>query len=115
MKLKNFALITLLMTTYLVGSVTAEDANHVNYVLNKKKCPSQDKCDLTNTDKLKGADLQKADLRGADLRGANLQDTNLKGADLRGAKGVDLKGAITDVHTRLPDGTRPKPLESTPE
>ncbi len=69
---------------------------------------------------LQGANLQGANLQGANLREANLRRADLWGADLRGAKlrGAKLtevvgltqeqiKSAITDEKTKLPEGLRP--------
>ncbi|MGF1524980.1 MAG: pentapeptide repeat-containing protein [Leptolyngbyaceae cyanobacterium] len=64
--------------------------------------------DLTGAD-LRGADLTGADLTGATLSRANLTQTNLKrvclsSANLFRATGVELKAAICDRTTILPDG-----------
>jgi len=56
---------------------------------------------------LQFADLSNANLKGAQFNeGVILIQANLKGADLRNATGLDssqIKSAITDINTRLPD------------
>lgn len=55
---------------------------------------------------LANADASGAVFRGADFAGANLAGTRLIGADLTGAKNLtieQLRGAITDQTTKLPD------------
>ena len=77
--------------------------------------------DLSNAN-LEGANLRGADFSNAILRGANLKDaildgTILKGADLSGARNVtlaQLRRAIVDDSTRLPDGISKQALSATP-
>ena len=110
-KFRNCAVITLLITLSLAGSVKAENPKHLKRLIDTNQCP---RCDLRNAD-LKGANLRGANLRGANLRGANLRGANLRGADLKGAnlQGADLKDAnlrntILEPNDRIPD-QNPKP------
>jgi hypothetical protein len=57
--------------------------------------------DLSGTD-LRGADLSGADLRGADLDNADLRGTRLENS--HGLTGSQLKAALGDGSTRLPEG-----------
>jgi uncharacterized protein YjbI with pentapeptide repeats len=62
--------------------------------------------------KLWGAYLCESDLRGTDLGGADLQDANLEKADLRGADArtltmTQIRSAITDRSTKLPEPPPP--------
>ncbi len=60
---------------------------------------------LSNAD-LRGARLTGADLRGADLTLAILREADLSGADLRDSRGLQchqLKAALIDATTRLPE------------
>lgn len=70
--------------------------------------------------KFKDASFRNAKLRGADMRSTNLMKADLRGADLRGANlsgatmgqigfqssaaGINLRGALVDAHTVLPEG-----------
>ena len=63
--------------------------------------------DLTEAD-LKGAILREADLTNAmmvdaDLRGADLRGANLKGVEIHSGLFNNLKDAIVNSNTRLPD------------
>lgn len=63
---------------------------------------------------LSGADATNADFRGADFQDANLNGTVLKGADLRDAINLttgQLRSAILDENTRLPDYIDPAHLQ----
>ena len=91
MKLRTFAIATLLTTTSLVSAAKAEDLQHLQQLLSTKECQ---RCNLTRAG-LVQADLAYANLSGADLRGANLSRANLSYTDLTGANlsGAALFGA----------------------
>lgn len=71
---------------------------------------------------LEGANLREADfsnaiLRGANLKNAILEGTILKGADLSGARNLtsaQLKRAVLDDSTVLPEGISRQELFATP-
>jgi uncharacterized protein YjbI with pentapeptide repeats len=67
---------------------------------------------------LERANLSQADFTNANLRGANFKDANLVGTILRGADltnatnltAEQLKSAVIDATTRLPDGINSEEL-----
>jgi len=96
MKLKTFAIATLLTTTSLAIPAKAENLQHLQQLLSTRQCQG---CELIRAG-LVQADLSYVDLSGADLRGANLSRADLSGANLSGANlsgaalfGANLSGA----------------------